>query len=102
MQTPSMAAITGTSDSSTTCVRRWNSSMVAANDSGVGVGGLEQVVAGREVLARAAHHDAADVGVGAGDLHGVGDRRDRGAAPGVAVALVVPADDAGVAEYLSA
>ena len=33
MQTPSMAAITGTSDSSTTWVRRWNSSMVAANDS---------------------------------------------------------------------
>jgi hypothetical protein len=68
----------------------------------VGLGGLEQVVAGREVVARAADHDAADVGVGAGDLDGVGDRRDRGAAPGVAVALVVPADDAGGAEYLSA
>ena len=33
MQTPSIAAMTGTSDSSTTWVRRWNSSMVAANDS---------------------------------------------------------------------
>ena len=95
MQTPSMAAITGTGDSSTTWVRRWNSSMVAAKDVDVGVGGLEQIVAGREVLARAADDDAADVGSVPATCDGVGDRRDRGAAPRVAVALVVPADRCG-------
>src|SRR4051812_11996728 len=68
----------------------------------VGVCGLEEVVAGREVRARAANDDAADVGVAGGGLDRVGDRLDRRAAPGVAMALVVPADDAGGAEYLSA
>src|SRR4051812_17742115 len=68
----------------------------------VGIGGLEQVVAGREVRARAADDDAADVGVRGGGLDRVGDRLDGRAAPGVAVALVVPADDACGAEYLSA
>ena len=100
MQTPSIAAITGTGQASTTRVRRWNCSMVAAK---LVLRRPRPPRTGRR-RRRSPRPRRARRGSGqrrrAQRVERVGDRRDRGAAPGVAVALVVPADDAGAAELL--
>ena len=63
-----------------------------------GDGGGEEVVAGREVLACAARHDAAHGGVGPGGFDRVGQLLDHRSRPGVPAVLAVPAHHPGAAE----
>ena len=91
MQTPSMAASTGTGAPRVALVTRWKDRTGLAHVLGGGVDGGEEVVLAEEVLACAARNDAAHALVGAGRLlDAVGDRLDRVARPGVAIGLAVP------------
>ena len=61
---------------------------------GVGVERVEEVIAGREVLARTTHHDAARISFMPGALYGVCELFDQRTGPRVPAWLAVPAEDA--------